>query len=84
MIKGHLVNPRTEEWYEYDENYNLWSCSCRSNKELKVSLCLSLCTHLLEEGEYNEIRRKTAQKRKELGLLESLTIEDLQKLKETE
>ena len=79
----HLVNPKTKEFYHIDENYNLWSCNCLMPAEKRVSLCLSLCTHLKDEGEHNEIKRKVAEKRKELKLLESMSIEDIEAFKIT-
>lgn len=68
MIKGHLVNPLTKEWFEYDDRYRLWSCACKDG----VSLCLTLDDCLLKEGELRELKRKIAQKRKELGLLQKI------------
>jgi len=78
MIKGHLVNPKTEEWFHVDENHMLWTCNCKNNSV--VSLCISITNDLEEEGNLNEIRRKTALKRKELNLLESLSVSDLEAL----
>jgi len=78
-IIGHLVDTVTLRWFHYDDKYNLWSCNCKSTKG--VSLCLSQCNHLIDEGEYNKIRREVAIKRKELKLLESLTLEDLEEIK---
>ena len=73
-IVGHLVNPCTLKWFHYDKQFRLWSCDCTSEKS-KVSLCLSICDCLKEEGNYNDLRRKVAVKRKELELLEG---EDIQ------
>lgn len=42
----------------------------------RVSLCLSQSPHMLLEGEYNDMKRKVADKRKELGLLSTETIEE--------
>ena len=83
MKVTHLVNPKTKEFYHVDENYNLHSCNCLMPVEKRLSLCLSQCTHLQDESEYNEIRRKVAQKRKELKLLESMTVEDIEAFKIT-
>lgn len=64
----HLVDPKTEKWFHLDEKFSVWTCDCIEGSEL--SLCLSLCEHLLLEGEWNEIKHKIAQKRKELDFLE--------------
>lgn len=76
----HVCNPKTEEWYDIDDRYQMWTCMCKEPE--KVSLCLTINENLAEEGEYNEIRRKVAQKRKELGLLETITPEDIEKILE--
>jgi len=67
MKIGHLVNPLTKEWFEYDDRYRLWSCDCKSNKE--ISLCLSICDCLKDEGELREIKHQIAIKKKELDKL---------------
>ena len=67
-MKGHLVNPITNEWYEYDERYRLWSCDCKSKKGM--SLCLSICDCLDADGKLNELKRQIALKKKELGFLQ--------------
>ena len=74
----HMADLKTEEIFHLDENYNVWSCDCKLPVDYRASLCLSTCNHLKEEGNLREIRRKIAEKRKELGLLESITVEDLE------
>jgi len=80
-IIQHVVNPLTKNWYHVDSKYNLWSCNCDQPEEKRVSLCLSISPLLEAEGEYNDIRRKVAEKRKELQLLESMTIKDIEQFK---
>ena len=80
-IIGHLVNTTTGEWFHYDNRYNLYSCTSKQYHNGGVSLCLSQCQHLQDEGEYNEIRRKVAEKRRELKLLESMSMEDIEEFK---
>lgn len=64
----HIVDPKTEEWFHLDDKYNVWSCDC-TESGMKVSLCLSQCSHLIDEGELRNIKRQIAQKKKELGIL---------------
>jgi hypothetical protein len=65
----HICNPQTEEFYHLDEYYNVWTCDCKSSVDTRISLCLTQCEYLQEEGKLREIKREIAQKRKELGLL---------------
>ena len=69
-IVGHVVNTIDEKWYHIDDKFNLWTCNCREG-ENSVSLCLSQCDHLQDEGELRNLKRIIAEKRKELGLLQS-------------
>jgi len=80
---GHLVDPEKKEWYHYDDKHNLWTCDCMNPRDTKVSICLSLCNHLLDEGEDRKLKGRIAKKRKDLELLESMSIEDIQKFKES-
>ena len=63
----HIVDTKNGEWFHKDELNRLWSCGCKDTGG--VSLCLSICDCLKDEGELREVKRQIAMKRKELGLL---------------
>lgn len=75
----HIVNPATKEWYHIDENYLVHTCNCME-KEYPLSLCLSVCSCLKLEGDLREVEREIAVRRKELGLLHTVKMEDIQEL----
>lgn len=64
----HVVDPATSEWYHIDERRRLWTCDCRDENDVHVSLCLTLDDSLVKEGEIRELDRQIAMKRKMLGL----------------
>ena len=72
-----ICDQKTEDWFHLDDNYNVWTCDCKMDANMRVSLCLSICEHLEAEGELRELKRKIAQERKRLGILEKTTSEEL-------
>lgn len=65
----HIADPKTKEFFHLDERYRVFSCDCKMDANMRVSLCLSICDCLKDEGELREIKSQIARKRKELGLL---------------
>jgi hypothetical protein len=81
-IVGCLVNTQTKEWFQYDEDYRIWSFPNLTDGPT-VSICLTRTDELKAEGELRELQRKIAAARKELGLLHSETTEEgLKRLKQ--
>ena len=66
-----VVHTTTETWYYLDDNFNVWSDPVKG-----VSLCLTQTPELKKEGELRELERQIAQLRKELGFLQSETLEE--------
>ena len=74
----HIVDTQTRTWYHMDEHYNLSTCDCNQDAHLRVSIELSQCKCLRDEGELRKLKSEIAAKRRELGVLMSLTKEDLE------
>lgn len=63
----HIVEPETGKWYHMDERNRVWTCGCKEG--IPVSICISICDCLKDEGELREVKSQINRKRKELGLL---------------
>lgn len=82
MKVRHVVETHTKTWFHLDDNNLVYNCDCMKPIDEQVELCLSICPHLKAEGELRVVEREIAQRRKELGMLQSVKIEDIQKFME--